>query len=222
MELTKEQLLQIDNYIYVCGIKYYDVRMEIVDHFANILEQKLEENPDLEFKSEIENIHKSFSDRGFSRLLKEKTKLVTKKFYKQSLKHLVTFFKFPKIILTVFIFVFLFKTQLLFKEAENFFLSLFIFGAVLMIITGIKTLNRNKDNKFLTLSFSLGFFQIFHLFIMGFQFSYSRSLESLENNVHNNLFIAYFVFIILFFLSGEHVYEQNKKLVKEQYPSAFV
>jgi hypothetical protein len=56
MELTKEQLLQIDNYIYSCGIKFYDVRTEIVDHFANILEQKLDKNPDLNFKKEIENI----------------------------------------------------------------------------------------------------------------------------------------------------------------------
>ena len=56
MELTKEQLLQIDNYIFVCGIEYYDVRTEIVDHFANILEQKLDENPSLNFKKEIQTI----------------------------------------------------------------------------------------------------------------------------------------------------------------------
>lgn len=50
MELTKEQLLQIDNYIFSCGIKFYDLRAEIVDHFANVLEQSLEENPTLNFK----------------------------------------------------------------------------------------------------------------------------------------------------------------------------
>ena len=74
MELTKQQLLQIDNYIYVCGIKYYDVRTEIVDHFANILEQKLDKNPNLNLKKEIVNIHRNFSGRGFSKLLKQKTK----------------------------------------------------------------------------------------------------------------------------------------------------
>ena len=40
-------ILQIDNYIFSCGIKYYDVRSEIIDHFANILEEKLDENPNL-------------------------------------------------------------------------------------------------------------------------------------------------------------------------------
>ena len=85
MELSKEQLLQIDNYIFVCGVKYHDVRAEIVDHFANILEQKLDENPDLNFKKEIENSHRNFSGRGFSKLLEEKKKSVTRMFYKQSL-----------------------------------------------------------------------------------------------------------------------------------------
>ncbi len=108
MEITKEQLLQIDNYIYVCGIQFYDVRTEIVDHFATILEQKLDKNPDLDFKQEIINIHKNFSDSGFQNLLKEKTRSVTKKFYKQSLQHLLTFFKFPKIILIAFLFLILF------------------------------------------------------------------------------------------------------------------
>jgi len=46
MEITIEQLSQIDNYIFVCGIEYYDVRTEIVDHFATILEQKLDKNPE--------------------------------------------------------------------------------------------------------------------------------------------------------------------------------
>ena len=100
MELTKKQLLQIDNYVFVCGIKYYDVRAEIVDHFANILEQKLDENPDLDFKNEIELIHKNFSDSGFSKLLKQKTQSVTNKFIKESLQHLISFFKLPKIIIT--------------------------------------------------------------------------------------------------------------------------
>ena len=104
MELSKEQLLQIDNYIFSCGIKFYDVRAEIVDHFANILEEKLAKNPTLDFKKEIINIHRNFSNAGFKKLLKEKQKSVSKKFYKQSLKHLSTFFKLPKIIITIALF----------------------------------------------------------------------------------------------------------------------
>ncbi|WNW01297.1 hypothetical protein RRF68_09855 [Tenacibaculum sp. HL-MS23] len=37
MELTNLQIQEIDNYITVCGIKYYDVKTEIIDHFASII-----------------------------------------------------------------------------------------------------------------------------------------------------------------------------------------
>ncbi|WP_299666968.1 hypothetical protein [uncultured Polaribacter sp.] len=121
IELTKEQLLQIDNYMYVCGIQYYDVRTEIVDHFANILEQKLAKNPDLNFKREIENIHRNFSDRGFSKLLKEKTKSVQKKFYKASFKHFITFFKLPKIKISVGLFYGLYVLMNWFVVKDDFF-----------------------------------------------------------------------------------------------------
>ena len=69
MKLTNEQVLQIDNYVSNSGIKYYDVKNEIIDHFATILEQKLAENPKLDFKQEIANIQDSFSATGTSHLM---------------------------------------------------------------------------------------------------------------------------------------------------------
>lgn len=219
MELTKEHLLQIDNYVFVCGIKYYDVRAEIVDHFANILERKLDENPDLDFKKEIERIHKNFSDRGFSKLLKQKTKLVTNKFFKESLQHLISFFKLPKIIITAFIFIFLFKSQFYFANKENFFLALFLFAFSLTFVIGFRAMKRNKKEKFLSLSLTLGFMQVYHIVLTLLQFSYSRSLESLADQKHNTIFIACFTLLFLFFWSGEFVYKQNKQKVIEQYPN---
>ncbi|UAM97663.1 hypothetical protein K8354_15370 [Polaribacter litorisediminis] len=225
MELTKEQLLQIHNYIYVCGIKHYDVRTEIVDHFANILEPKLDENPDLHFKKEIENIHRNFSDRGFSKLLEEKTKSVTKKFYKQSLHHLTTFFKLPKIIITVGLFFVLFQIMSLFKDTKTFFdvlITILIFS-YLLNISVIFYRKKNKKESFLVLDKSnhfnvvaLNLYQLFHL---GNSF---RSKESFLNADYNNIQLAIFVMILLFFWSGEYVYYQNKKLVKEQYPNIIV
>ncbi len=135
MDLSKEQLLQIDNYIFVCGIQFCDVRTEVVDHFANILEQKLEENPALNFKHEIINIHKNFSDNSFKKLLEEKTKSVTKKFYKQSFKHFITFFKLPKIIISVALFYGLYLLMNKFEDKEFFFL--FINGFILLLVLRI-------------------------------------------------------------------------------------
>lgn len=225
MELTKEQILQIDNYISACGIKYYDVRMEIVDHFANLLEQKLENNPDLNFKKEIEDIHKKFSDSGFSRLLKEKTKSVINRFYKQSLSHLITFFKLPKIIISICLF-FILNTILNYANDKELFFDIISIGLSICFVihfTIILCKNSKQKNKFLVLErlghYNIILLNIYHLF--SFWTNY-RDLESFLNTTYNSIQLAVFVVILLFFWSAESVFYQNKKLVKEQYPNILV
>ena len=223
MELTKEQILQIDNYVFVSGIKYYDVRAEIVDHFANILEKKLDKNPSLDFKKEIQNIHKNFSDNGFSLLLKQKTKSIEKNFYKDSLKHLITFFRIPKIILTAALFLGLNIIMGFFEDKSNFFFLLLIIGFSLTLILAFKTFKiKTKEETFLSLGMTMNFFQIFHICVILLQNFNNRSLESLSISTYNYIHIAAYVLLFLFYWSGEYIYSQNKKLVKKQYPNVIV
>jgi hypothetical protein len=221
MELTKEQLLQIDNYIFSCGIKFIDIRAEIVDHFANILEQKLEENPTLNFKQEIINIHKNFSENGFKKLLKEKTKSVQKRFYKASLKHLITFFRFPKIIVSGGFFYFLILIMNLVEDKEVFFsiLSFILLFLGFRLLFNVNMRNSNKQT-FLVLNMTLNFFNSFYLLVMIFNFSAShRIIGSFFNFTDNYIYLGIFTLLILFYWSGEYVYYQNKKEVIKQYPN---
>jgi len=225
MDLSKEQLLQIDNYIFVCGIQFYDVRTEIVDHFAHILEQKLEENPALNFKHEIINIHKNFSDNGFKKLLEEKTKSVTKKFYKQSFKHFVIFFKLPKIIISVALFYGLYLLMNRFGDKEVFFL--FVNGFTLLLVARIFYQHwkkeRNKREPFLVLNKTNSFLQVVHFVFISFNTIIDfRNEESFLNATHNNSQLIAFVVLLLFYWSGEAVFIQNKKLVQKQYPNILV
>ena len=224
MELTKEQLLQIDNYIFSCGIKFYDLRAEIVDHFANILEQSLEENPTLNFKQEIINIHKNFSENGFKKLLKEKTKSVQKRFYKASLKHLITFFRFPKIIVSGGFFYFLILIMNLVEDKEVFFsiLSFILLFLGFRLLFNVNMRNSNKQT-FLVLNMTLNFFNSFYLLVMIFNFSAShRIIGSFFNFTFNYIYLGIFTLLILFYWSGEYVYYQNKKEVIKQYPNLVV
>jgi hypothetical protein len=225
MELSKEQLLQIDNYITACGIKFYDVKAEIVDHFASVLEQKLDENPTLDFKKEIENIHRNFSNAGFKKLLEEKTKSVSNKFYKQSLKHLITFFKLPKIIITGALFFTLLQVMNLFEDRADFFASLSFLGMIsFLVYVGISIFrNKQKKIKFLSPERNADFnVIILSLFNLCYQSNGFRSEASFLNAAYNQIHLAVFVLIILFYWSGEYVFHQNKKLIKEQYPNVIV
>ncbi|PQJ68902.1 hypothetical protein [Polaribacter butkevichii] len=225
MELSNEQLLQIDNYIFSCGIKYCDVRTEIVDHFANILEEKLAKNPTLNFKQEIKNIHRNFSDKGFNKLLKEKTKSVHKKFYKQSFKHLITFFKLPKIIITGVLSYGLFLIMNFINDKENFFFwtyTFLLFLIVRIFYQSFKTKKQQKE-RFLVLNKTNNFLQLFNVIFISFNFLTNlRSDESFLNPIHNNIQLSVFILLLLFYWSGENIFYQNKKMVKEQYPNVSI
>jgi len=221
MELTKEQLIELDNYMLVCGIKHHDVRAEIIDHFANILEQRLEENPGLDFKKEIESIHKGFSDRGFKNLLENKKKAVSKKFYNQSLHNLVAFFRLPKIIL--FVTFYAVSWGIMNSTLKEYFFPVLSF---ILIFLGFRLLfNVNirdtKKNKFLMLDMTMHFFNVFYVLVMLFNFFASKKFI-FSSDFISNLFLLFFVLLLFFYWSAEHVFYQNKKLIKKQYSNLFV
>ena len=221
MEISKEQLLQIDQYLLKCGVKFLDVRSEIVDHFASILEKKLNNNPGLDFNKEIQNIHSDFKDNGFKNLLKEKTKSVQKRFYKQSVAQLITFFKLPKILIMVALFCALYWSMSFMEETASFFSVL----SGVLIFLGFRLLfnvnmRNSKKDTFLVLNMTLYFFNIFYICVMIFNFA-----SGVKNEIYFLIFstsfikLVVFVFLLLFYWSGEYVYRQNKKEIQKQYPN---
>jgi glucan phosphoethanolaminetransferase (alkaline phosphatase superfamily) len=221
MEISKEQLLQIDQYLLKCGVKFLDVRSEIVDHFASILEKKLKNNPGLDFNKETQNIHSNFKDNGFKNLLKEKTKSVQKRFYKQSVAQLITFFKLPKILIMVALFCTLYWSMSFMEETASFFSVL----SGVLIFLGFRLLfnvnmRNSKKDTFLVLNMTLYFFNIFYVCVMIFNFA-----SGVKNEIYFLIFstsfikLVVFVFLLLFYWSGEYVYRQNKKEIQKQYPN---
>jgi hypothetical protein len=225
MELTKEQIQEIEIYISSCGIKYYDVRAEIVDHFATVLEQQLEDNPTLDFKKEIRNVHRNFSDSGFYFLLKEKTKAVHKKFYISSLKHLLGFFKLPKILISIALFLGLKEIMKFMNDVELFFSGLTAIAFLIVISLFIKEyVNRKrKKENFLILNKNDSFLQLMNFLVILFNSSINfRSKASFENEMYNQIHIGVYVLLLLFYWSGEYIFRQNKENVLEQYPNVIV
>jgi hypothetical protein len=86
MELTKEQIQYIEHRLENEGIKYWDIRIEMLDHVVSVVEKKLKpENSEYEFKemilaSFIElGWKKNFNGGGFDTVLALKLKLHNKK-----------------------------------------------------------------------------------------------------------------------------------------------
>ena len=65
-QLNKEQIREIKQFIHSRGFTHIEIEMEILDHVASAVEDKLEEDPDKPFDKAIQEIHRGFGVMGFS------------------------------------------------------------------------------------------------------------------------------------------------------------
>jgi hypothetical protein len=107
MKLTEEQITYIENYIKKNDINYYEIYMEILDHMILSVEDILEENPTKNFEDVvlIAKVEGFGRKKGFRGLLREKLKLAQKKARKDNFNRIKEYFTFPKLVLTVSLFV---------------------------------------------------------------------------------------------------------------------
>jgi len=221
MKLSQEQIQQIDRYITACGIEWIEVRAELVDHFANSLEEKLAINPTLDFTHAIVEEHKSFSDNGFKKLLETKKAAVHKQFYHQVFINLKSFFKLPKIIISIAVFYGLVLIMNLVNNKELFFMILAITLFLLVVQALVRTAieKKSKNNNFLMLNRTELIFQLYNfLMIVFLQITQFRTENSFQNANYNYLQLAIFVLLMLFYWCMEYVYLENKKYVQQNYP----
>ena len=112
-----------------------------------------------------------------------------------------------------------------FEDTSDYFRILTGLGFVLTIIIFVQTYINKKKKKetFLKLDMNVNFLQTFNFLIILFNSITSfRTEESFLNSTYNTIQLIIFAAILLFFWSGEYVFYQNKKLVKEQYPYVIV
>jgi len=221
MKLTKEQIKQIEDYIEACGVKWYEVKMELVDHFATSLEKKLKKNSNVDIKQAIVNEHKNFSNQGFKKLLNIKTKAVENQFYKQVFKNLKSFFKLPKIFISASIFYGLVLILNLFENKEYFFLGLtfILMIIVVQLLVRMAIYKKKKITSFLILDRTRFYFNLFNLTMLTFSnITTIRSEKSFSNPIYNYIELGIFVLILLFYWCAEYVFFMNKKYVKTHYP----
>lgn len=143
MELTKEQIQYIDHRLENEGIKYWDIRIEMLDHIVTDIENN---SGNLNFKDALENTLKKLNwHRDLTHLNTKGWQNVNKYYRKMYFKGFVDFFKKPKTII---------------------FLGLFLFGYFLMS-------ELVNHTTFLKISYLL-FFSPFVLFACSFYQLYKK------------------------------------------------
>ena len=120
MKLTAEQITYIENYIKSFDIKYYEVYMEILDHMILSVEAILEENKEITFEDAVLKAKvEGFGKKGFRGMMDERLQLAQKQARKENNKMIKEYFTFPKIVMTIAVFVGYFLFLMFFDEPRK-------------------------------------------------------------------------------------------------------
>lgn len=103
--LTSEEIAELYKYCERKKVLYYDIQIEIVDHMATAIEEKMKLRPELKFKEALEEVHASFGSFGLREIVDSKTSAMSKQYGKMRRQLLRSYFTFPKIAFTFFLIV---------------------------------------------------------------------------------------------------------------------
>lgn len=101
MNLTPEQIQYIHDFVRRKYVDYYDVQIELVDHIATAIEEKIEANPKLDFYTALQEVYDGFGRFGFVKFVEEKEKQVQWRFRKMYSREVQNFFTIPRVLFTV-------------------------------------------------------------------------------------------------------------------------
>lgn len=82
-------------------VEHYDLQAELADHLANAIEQRWQQNPDLDFEEALQLEFRKFGIFGFSDIIDKRQTALTKKYTKLIWNYAKNFFKLPQIIGTL-------------------------------------------------------------------------------------------------------------------------
>lgn len=101
MKLTTQQIDQLYLFTRQHYVEWYDLQSELVDHIANAIEAQWQQNPNRSFDEALQIEFKKFGVFGFMDVVEKRQAVLGKKYNRLVFQHFKTFFKVPKILLTI-------------------------------------------------------------------------------------------------------------------------
>ena len=131
-KLNKEEIDHLFTFVKQRDVKYYDVQMELVDHFASAIEQRWETEPVLSFDEALRKEYRQFDRYNFSQIIEEKEETLRKKYKKIEHRYIMDFFSWPKIVATSLVTFLIYQ---IFHLFENYFrlVSWIVFADILLV-----------------------------------------------------------------------------------------
>lgn len=228
--LTSQQIDELFAFCRRHYVHYYDVQLELVDHLANAIEEKMLADKKLSFENALNIVYNGFGYKGFAGVVASKEMIVEKQWKKLRWSYFIAYFEWPKAALTIMLFVISFLIQ----ETSNIEFQewcLIIFPALFFLyelFVSLKCYKRSKKakDKLLVIRyayvFPLASLLYFDIFFSINQYSFKHWFNLPELTAYSFYQLAV-IFILLFLFSLAYQSTTEKILVQAetQYPRAF-
>ncbi|HYQ56094.1 MAG TPA: hypothetical protein VEP89_02020 [Draconibacterium sp.] len=138
---------ETDHLFKVCenhDVLQYDLQIELVDHLASLIEQHWTEKPEDPFKYALYKALQKFGPSGFQQIEEQKQRELTRKYHRVLWNHLVDFYRWPKMLLTLAL---SFGVLLLLKNLSELHWLLVIYTAIICVGAVIYNLRFKSKNK---------------------------------------------------------------------------
>ncbi len=214
MHLSEGQIEHLFEFTRKKWVKFEDVRYEIVDHLASGIEEYMAADAELSFEAALKKVYAKFPITGFVHFVAEKNEALRKYWRRKFLTLVLSYFKLPKVILTVAIFLIVMNIHLLIPELDLEYLG--IGAAVFCSLTSRLAANkafRKLEGKYL-------FIKMFYAYLSGimvfsiYPFMLLPPDNLLQHETHMTLvhyipctiaclFVTFNIIFIIASLSGE-------------------
>ena len=210
-KLTDNEIEKIFAFTKKHYVDYYDLQLELVDHLSNGIEAQWQEEATLSFNDALQKEFKKFGIFGFTDLVAERRSKMGKRYNKLILTILKTYITFPKVIVSVMLFL---ATYLVLRSLPyyNFFVVGFILIPLFIMFckTIIYRIKRRKAIKagkktwmFEEIIASYGHtIALLQLSIHLPQFLINKTRDSI---IHSQLGLMFVSVILVFFLLAMYV-----------------
>ena len=179
--LTDEQIAIIDQFCLQKGVYYYDLRMELVDHLSESIEETMAADPTNSFDETLVIVYNAFGSAGFSHLVDERRNSITRNYKKEYWQLIHRYFGLPRILLSIGLLVFAFIPVLMIPAIDTQ-LNYALWFMLLPVL-----------------------FHIFQQFYFRYRFKQSSPLIALYGlnwKPYVALFLLYNLYRVLLFISG--------------------
>lgn len=99
--LTTDQIDRLFDFVKKKHVPYYDIQVELVDHFASAIETMWQEQPDLPFERAIQLVYGRFPITGFYQVVDTARQAMHRQTWRWVKKAWLSYFQWPRIVLSL-------------------------------------------------------------------------------------------------------------------------